>query len=79
MNPAHRAKTGGTEHLPSRQFRRIVRRYEVKRRARSLSCWDQFLCMTFAQLTYNRTLLTQNRVWRRVAKYSADDPQPDAR
>jgi hypothetical protein len=44
------------EHLPSRQFRRIVRRYEGNRRVRSFSCWDQFLCMTFAQLTYREGL-----------------------
>lgn len=44
------------EHLPGRQFRRIVRRYEGNRRVRSFSCWDQFLCMTFAQITYREGL-----------------------
>lgn len=44
------------EHLPGRQFRRIVGRYEGNRRVRSFSCWDQFLCMTFAQLTYREGL-----------------------
>jgi hypothetical protein len=44
------------EHLPSRQFRRIVGRYEGNRRIRSFSCWDQFLCMAFAQITYREGL-----------------------
>ena len=44
------------EHLPTRQFRRIVSRYGGNRRVRSFSCWDQFLCMTFAQLTYREGL-----------------------
>ena len=44
------------EHLPDRAFRRIVDRYEGNRRVRSFSCWDQYLCMTFAQLTYRQSL-----------------------
>lgn len=44
------------DHLPSRQFRRIVSRYQGNRRVRSFSCWDQFLCMIFAQLTYREGL-----------------------
>ncbi len=34
------------------QFRRCVRRYQGDYRLRHFSCWDQFLCMAFAQLTY---------------------------
>ena len=44
------------EHLPSRKFRRIVTRYGGNRRVRSFSCWDQYLCMSFAQLTYRESL-----------------------
>jgi hypothetical protein len=43
-------------HLPDRLFRRIVLRYGGDPRVRSFSCWDQFLCMTFAQLTYRESL-----------------------
>jgi hypothetical protein len=43
-------------HLPDRLFRRIVLRYGGDHRVRSFSCWDQFLCMTFAQLTYRESL-----------------------
>ena len=44
------------EHLPDRSFRRIVSRYGGDRRVRSFCCWDQYLCMTFAQLTYRESL-----------------------
>ena len=42
--------------LPDREFRRCVSRYDGDRRWRGFSCWDQFLCMAFAQLTYRESL-----------------------
>ena len=42
--------------LPDREFRRCVSRYDGGRRWRGFSCWDQFLCMAFAQLTYRESL-----------------------
>jgi hypothetical protein len=44
------------DHLPIHEFRKCVRRYDGDRRVRTFSCWDQFLCMTFAQLTYRESL-----------------------
>jgi len=44
------------DHLPSYEFRLCVERYDGNRRVRSFSCWDQFLCMIFAQLTYRESL-----------------------
>ena len=44
------------EFLPKRDFRRIVEKYNGDWRMRSFSCWDQFLCMAFAQLTYRESL-----------------------
>jgi len=38
------------------EFRRCVERYDGDRRVRNFSCWDQFLCMAFAQLTYRESL-----------------------
>jgi len=38
------------------EFRRCVERYNGDRRVRNFSCWDQFLCMAFAQLTYRESL-----------------------
>lgn len=42
--------------LPKRDFDRCVRKYRGNYRTRSFSCFDQFLCMTFAQLTYRTSL-----------------------
>ena len=42
--------------LPDREFRRCVSRCGGDRRLRSFSCWDQFLTMAFAQLTYRESL-----------------------
>ena len=45
-----------TDHLPVNEFRKCVVRYKGNYRARTFSCWDQFLCMAFAQLTYRQSL-----------------------
>src|SRR5712691_8085466 len=42
--------------LPDREFRRCVARYGGDARPRGFSCWDQFLCLAFAQLTYRESL-----------------------
>jgi hypothetical protein len=42
--------------LPDREFRRCVARYRGDHRLRGFSCWDQFLCMAFAQFTYREGL-----------------------
>ena len=44
------------EHAPHKAFQRCVKRYPGARRLRSFTCWDQFLCMVFAQLTYRESL-----------------------
>jgi Domain of unknown function (DUF4372)/Transposase DDE domain len=44
------------DHLSSHEFRQCVQRYAGNYRVRSFSCWDQFLCMIFAQLTYRESL-----------------------
>jgi hypothetical protein len=44
------------DFLPKHKFRRCVNRYGGNYRTRSFSCYDQFLCMAFAQLTYRESL-----------------------
>jgi len=44
------------EFLSHDEFRRCVDRYDGNRRIRMLSCWEQFLAMAFAQLTYRESL-----------------------
>jgi Domain of unknown function (DUF4372)/Transposase DDE domain len=43
-------------HLPSSSFHRCVARYQAERYVKSFSCWDQFLCMAFAQCTQRESL-----------------------
>jgi hypothetical protein len=42
--------------LPDREFRRCVARYDGDARLRGFSCWDQYLAMAFAQLSYRESL-----------------------
>jgi hypothetical protein len=44
------------DHLPRHTFRRLVKRYQGDLRVRSFSCWDHYLAMAFAQLTYRESL-----------------------
>ena len=44
------------DFLPKHKFRKCVDRYRGNYRARSFSCFDQFMCMAFAQLTYRESL-----------------------
>src|SRR5262252_10262823 len=44
------------DFLPSQEFRRCVDRYNGNHKLQRFSCWDQFLCMAFAQLTYRESL-----------------------
>lgn len=44
------------DFLPRHDFDLCVRRYQGEYRMRYFSCWDQFLCMAFAQLTYRESL-----------------------
>src|ERR1017187_4858875 len=43
-------------HLPDRDFRRIVASHQGNHRMREFSCWDQFVCMAFGQLTFRESL-----------------------
>jgi len=42
--------------LPDREFRRCVERYQGDLRLRNFTCWNQYLAMAFAQLTYRESL-----------------------
>jgi hypothetical protein len=44
------------DFLPSHEFRRCVERHNGNYKLKQFSCWDQFLCMAFAQLTYRESL-----------------------
>src|SRR5664280_2287764 len=44
------------DFVPTHEFNQCVKRYRGNFRTRRFSCWDQFLCMAFAQLTYRQSL-----------------------
>jgi len=44
------------DFLPQKKFRQCVNRYDGNYRVRSFTCYNQFLCMAFAQLTYRESL-----------------------
>ena len=44
------------DFVPAHEFRRCVERYSGDYKTSSFSCWDQFLCRAFAQLTYRESL-----------------------
>jgi hypothetical protein len=44
------------EYLPRYEFAKCVARYGGEVRVRKFSCWDQFCCMAFGQLTFRESL-----------------------
>ena len=45
-----------TDLIHPEQFRRCVRRYDGDYKVKTFSCWNQFLCMAFGQLTFRESL-----------------------
>jgi Transposase DDE domain/Domain of unknown function (DUF4372) len=56
MRPAKPIFCQVMDWVHGEQFRRCVNRYQGNQRVRNFSCWDQFLAMSFAQLTYRDSL-----------------------
>jgi len=44
------------EFLPRHEYNKCVTRYRGNHRTRTFTCYDQFLCMAFGQLTYRESL-----------------------
>ena len=44
------------EHLPRYEFDKFVEKYKGNHRVRRFSCYDQFLCLAYSQLTYRESL-----------------------
>lgn len=45
-----------TDLIHPEQFRRCVRRYKGNYKVKTFSCWNQFVCMAFGQLTFRESL-----------------------
>ena len=56
MNQGTTIFTQLLDHLPKDEFRRCVERYDGSYKVQRFSCWNQFLAMAFAQLTYRESL-----------------------
>jgi len=44
------------EFIPKYEFDQCVKRYKGNYKIKNFTCWEQFLCMAFAQLTYRESL-----------------------
>jgi len=44
------------DFIPPYEFQKCVDQYNGNYKVKSFSCWDQYLCMAFAQLTYRESL-----------------------
>ncbi len=44
------------DHLPRYEFDKFAKKYEGNRRVRKFPCYDHFLCLAYAQLTYRESL-----------------------
>ena len=44
------------DFVPKYEFNKLVSKYKGNYRAHTFTCWDQFLCMAFAQLSYRESL-----------------------
>lgn len=56
MNNARTVFSQVLDFIPRHQFRACVDRYKGNYRTKSFSCFDQYLTMAFAQLTYRESL-----------------------
>jgi hypothetical protein len=56
MNTGRTVFSQVIELLPHQEFQKCVARYGGYRYLKNFSCWDQYLAMAFAQLTYRESL-----------------------
>ena len=56
MQPGRTVFAQLMDHISRFEFQKCVTRYDGEYKTSRFSCWDQFLCMAFAQLTYRESL-----------------------
>ena len=56
MDPGKTVFAQLMDFLPVYEFQKCVQRYNGHYKVKHFSCWNQFLCMAFAQLTYRESL-----------------------
>ena len=56
MNSGKTIFTQLMDFIPTYEFNQCVKRYNGNYKIKNFTCWEQFLCMAFAQLTYRESL-----------------------
>lgn len=56
MNYGQTIFTQLMDFIPTYEFNQCVKRYNGNYKIKNFTCWEQFLCMAFAQLTYRESL-----------------------
>jgi len=56
MNAGQTVFSQLVQWVPHYEFQRLAAHYRADYKVQHFSCWDQFLCMMFAQLTYRESL-----------------------
>jgi len=56
MNTGKTVFTQAISFITKYEFDKFVNKYNGNYKTRHFSCWDQFLAMSFAQLTYRESL-----------------------
>jgi len=72
--------------LPRYEFTKCVERYHGNCKVQTFSCWSQFLCMAFAQLTYRESLrdietclrVMQSKLYHMGNQDNTEEKQADA-
>src|ERR1035437_11083216 len=55
------------EFVPIYEFDKLVEKYQGNYKAQEFSCWEQYVCMVFAQLTQRESLSDIETCLRRVS------------
>jgi hypothetical protein len=78
MNAGRKVFSQLIEFLFHQELQKCVGRYADDRYLKNLSCWDQYLAMAFAQLTYRESLRDIKACRRSVGgkRYREQQPYP---
>ena len=75
MNPGRTIFSQLMDFLPRDEFHRCVQRYNGNHKIQTFSCFDQYLCMAFAQLTGRESLRAPKRTYCLASDYADEDQQ----
>ena len=56
MNKGKRLLAQVMDFVPKYEFDKLAEKYQGNYKAQEFSCWEQYVCMAFAQLTQRESL-----------------------